>query len=97
MRKALIAVAMIAAASVAACTEAGNARTFNYGQTGRVTCHTGGVVVFDDFSTGRIEKHESSDGFYFVSTTSGRLSEVTGDCIIDYGVSPGPGFKPIRP
>ena len=82
---------------MADCTDADNARTFNYGKSGRVTCHTGGVVVFDDFSTGRIEKHESSDGFYFISVTSGRLSEVTGDCIIDYGVVPTSAFKAVRP
>ncbi len=93
---AIIFVAFLIAILLSACTEAESARTFNYGKPGRVTCHAAGGAYFDDFSTGRIEKHGESDGFYFVSASTGRLTEVTGDCVVDYGVTAGPGFKTIR-
>lgn len=94
MKRILIVASLLA---LAGCTDAKNARTFNFGQTGRVTCWGAEKVMFDDFSTGRIEKHDNSDGFYFVSLTTNRLTEITGDCTVDYGVRPAPGFKPIRP
>ena len=74
------------ALTVAGCTDASNAKLFNYGQEGRVTCYSGGLIYFDDKSTGRIEKEESgADGYYFVAKSTGRLTEVNGDCVVDYG------------
>ncbi len=93
MKRIMIAASLIA---LAGCTDAEWAKSTSFGQVGRVTCHSGIAVVFDDFSTGKIEKHGNSDGFYFVSRTTGRLTEVTGTCTIDYGAQPGPDFHPVR-
>lgn len=93
--KKLIIIAACALA-LSACTQAQSEYTFNYGKPGRVTCYHATGAYFDDFSTGKIAKHNESDGFYFVSESTGRLVEVTGDCVIDYGVSPTKAFKPIR-
>ncbi|AXQ69647.1 hypothetical protein HOU03_gp065 [Caulobacter phage CcrSC] len=96
-RIALIAGAVaLATAGLVACTDAESERTFNYGKPGRVTCHSAAGPYFDDFSTGKVEKHGESDGFYFVSQTTGRLTEVTGDCVVDYGANKPQGWKAIR-
>lgn len=87
---------IVVAVGLAGCTDADQARLTNFGEPGRVTCHSGDKIVFDDFSTGRISKHGDSDGFYFVSQTTNRLTEVTGTCTVDYGVRPGAGFSPVR-
>jgi hypothetical protein len=86
----------LAAVALAGCTDAAVARLTNYGESGRVTCYAGAYVVFDDFSTGRIEKHGSSDGFFFVSNSTQRLTETTGDCVVDYGAPYPADFQPIR-
>jgi hypothetical protein len=93
MRKIAVLFALVA---LAGCTDADQARLVNFGSPGRVTCHSGDKVVFDDFSTGRISKHGDSDGFYFVSLTTGRLTEVAGTCTVDYGVGPTAAFKAVR-
>ena len=93
-----LAVVAIIILFLSACTDAQSAKAFNYGQTGRVTCYSGGQVYLDDFSTGRIEKNDSSgaDGFYFVSQSTNRLTEASGDCVVDYGVRPTANFAPTR-
>lgn len=83
---AVFAVCALAALSISGCTDASQAKMFNYGQEGRVTCYSGGNIYFDDVSTGRIQKEESGgDGYYFVAKSTNRLTEVTGDCVVDYG------------
>lgn len=88
--KGLIAVAAIALATTA-CTDAFLSKMDAYGESGRVTCYSGGVKRFDDFSTGKINSSEKSDGYYFKSVTTGKLVEASGDCTIQYGVT-----RPIR-
>lgn len=93
MKRILIAASLIA---LAGCTDANYAKLTSYGQTSRITCHSGDKIVFDDFSTGKVSKHDNSDGFYFVSRITGRLTEVTGTCTVDYGAQPGPNFHAVR-
>jgi hypothetical protein len=94
MKRLLICAAL--AAALSGCTAADNAYTFNYGNPGRVTCYAVAGPWFDDYSTGKVSKHDTSDGFYFVSQTTNRLTEVTGNCVIDYGAEMPAGFKAVR-
>lgn len=89
-------IAAVLAISLSACSEAYFNKQVNYGQAGRVTCNSGGQVIFDDFSTGRIESEEGSDGYYFVASSTGRLVGASGDCTIDYGATKPKDFKAIR-
>lgn len=81
---------------VTGCTDAQRARTFNFTQAARVSCYSGNEMIFDDVSTGVIEKHDNSDGFYFVSVTTKRQTEVTGTCVVDYGFTPPTTWRATR-
>jgi len=90
----------IAALAVAAlslttigCTDAMQSKIGAYGDSARVTCYSGGELVFDDFSTGKVQSEESSDGWYFRSVTTQRLISMAGDCRIDYGAKAPVGWK----
>lgn len=96
MKKTGILAVCMAALAVSACTDAGWEKLTAYGDAARVTCHSGGVVVFDDFSTGKVQQSDQSDPF-FKSATTGRLVEVSGDCRIDYGAKQRPDWKPVYP
>jgi hypothetical protein len=93
--KIMMIAALAAITALCACSAADQADTFNYGQQGRVTCYASGVPYFDDFSTGKVEHHDGGAS-YFVSASTNRLTEVYGNCVVDFGATPQPGFKPIR-
>jgi hypothetical protein len=61
----------------------------------RVTCYSGGEVVYDGFSTGKVRSEANSDGYNFKDSHTGRLREVSGDCDIDYGAKKPGGFIPF--
>jgi len=48
----------------------------------RVTCYSGGKLIFDSCSTGKVASEANSDGYYFNENTSGKLIEVSGNCVI---------------
>ena len=96
----IITITAIAAVTIGlgACTDAVRGKLTSYGSAGRVTCHTAVGVYFDDFSTGKVARSaDGADGFFFVSQTTRRLTEVTGDCVVDYGATPSATFKAVRP
>lgn len=82
---------------LAACTNADFHRTFNYGAGGRVTCYSGGVVISDDFSAGRIHTEQGSDGWYYVSSSDNDLKQVSGQCVVQQRVTPPANFVPVYP
>lgn len=94
----IIGAALLVAATlgVAACTDAERAKLGGFGDPARVTCYSGGTVFFDDYSTGKVNNSENSDGYYFMSEASGRLVEISGDCVLDYNAKKPAGFKTIR-
>jgi hypothetical protein len=81
LKKIVIAIALLA---ITACTDTTAARWQALGAPGHVMCFSGGQKIFDDHSTGKIHNAEASDGYQFKSRTTGRLIEVSGDCIVDY-------------
>lgn len=80
-----------------ACSKASMTETFNYGSSARVTCYSGNLLTVDDFSTGRVEAESQSDGWHFISATTGRLLHASGACYIDYGVTKPADFKAVLP
>lgn len=78
------AAALAAALLASGCTDAQRAHLTKYGQGARVTCQSADVVYFDDESTGAVSQHEGGD-VSFVSKTTGRLTQASGSCIVDYG------------
>jgi hypothetical protein len=90
-------IAAIAVLGLAGCSQARFQATWNYGQAARATCYSGGEIVLDDYSTGRVENESGSDGFHYVSATTHRLMHLSGQCFFNYGDTPSASFKPILP
>ncbi len=50
-----------------------------------VTCYSGGKVIFEGESDGKVFSEPNSDGYIlFDKKNNGKLTEVSGDCIIRY-------------
>lgn len=74
--------AAIAIVLLAGCTDAGWDKTVNYSNPSRVVCYSGGVVIYDGVSTGRVLETSDSDGWSFRDNKTGELVQVYGDCVI---------------
>ena len=82
MKKAilLISIALIATS----CTDAGVSKLFSYGDSAHIKCYSGGEVIYNGYSTGKIKSEEGSDGYYFRDKETKLLMEVSGSCVITY-------------
>lgn len=96
MKKLCFALA-ISTLALAGCTDTTMAHLGAYGDAARVTCYSGGKLIFDDFSTGKVSNAEGSDGYEFKSATTGRLEQASGDCVVDYGAQPVKGWVATLP
>lgn len=76
-----IAFAVIGVA-LAGCTDAGRAQLGALGSAGEITCYSGGQVILQDKSTGKIATEEGSDGWYYNSATTNKLIRVSGTCVV---------------
>ena len=65
-----------------ACTDTDIAQLTAIGEPGHITCYSGGQVIFEGDSTGKIATEEQSDGWKFMDAATGRLVRVSGDCLI---------------
>jgi hypothetical protein len=91
------AAALLAASPLAGCSDARIAKFQALGTPARVTCYSGGRVILDDFSTGKVLSESESDGIYFNSRTTGRLIETSADCVIDHMTTVPAGWTPVLP
>lgn len=84
-------------AALAGCSDAGMAKFSALGTPARVTCYSGGRVILDDFSTGKVGQEHESDGIFFNSRTTGRLVETSADCVVDHMTDVPAGWTPVLP
>jgi hypothetical protein len=82
--------------AVTGCTDVQKANYGTLGKPARVICYSGGVKTFDDFSTGKVQSEEGSDGYQLVAQSTNRLVHVSGDCNLDYGATRDANFKPVH-
>lgn len=66
------------------CTDARMSKLTNLGNSAKIKCYSGGMVIYDGESTGKVKSEETSDGYFFKEKGTGRLLEVSGNCIISY-------------
>lgn len=79
MKKILIATLMLFST---ACTDAELQQYRALGDSGHITCYSGGKVIYDGGSTGKIATESGSDGWFFKDANTGKLVRVSGDCLI---------------
>jgi hypothetical protein len=65
-----------------ACSDTEIASFKTLGDPGHITCYSGGQVIYDGDSTGKIATVERSDGWEFMDAKTDRLVRVSGDCLI---------------
>jgi hypothetical protein len=74
--------AFIAISFLAGCTDAERASWVALGDPGTITCYSGGQVIYEGKSTGKILTESQSDGWLLQDAATGRLVRVSGDCVI---------------
>lgn len=84
MKTAIIAAAL--AALLSGCTDAQVSSLSAYGDPAHVICWSGGTLVYDGYSTGKVSRADTgSDGYQFRDAKTGKFKEVSGDCNVTYG------------
>ena len=71
-------------ASLAGCTDAMQGKIKALGNPARIECYSGGVLIYDGRSTGKVVSEKNSDGYFFVDAEDGRTREVSGNCVVTY-------------
>lgn len=81
-----IIITALAVITLSACTDTQMSRIVAYGEPATVKCYSGGVLIYEGRSTGRVLKEETgADGYAFKDAATGKLKEVSGDCNVTYG------------
>ena len=73
---------IVVAYLVAGCTDAELGKFKSYGQSSHVMCYSGGKLILDAKSSGKVFSEKTSDGYYFTEASSGDIIEVSADCIL---------------
>lgn len=73
---------IIGAVLLTGCVDAKMADFGSYGAKSRVELWSGGQKVHEWTSTGKVLNEQSSDGYYFRDSDTGKLVRVTGDVVI---------------
>lgn len=77
-------IAMLMTLGLAGCTERGMASWEAYGSDAHVICYSATEVIYEGRSEGRVFSTDSSDGYQFRDSATGKLTEVSGNCVITY-------------
>lgn len=67
---------------LAACTDADMAHMSQFNDPAHVQCFSGGKVVYDGHSTGKIQSNQSEDGLFFKEKESGKFVRLYADCVV---------------
>lgn len=67
---------------LAGCTDATMAHMGQLGDESSVQCFSGGQVIYNGTSTGKIESNANEDGIYFREKESGKFVRLYADCIV---------------
>lgn len=82
--------ALAVAASMTACTDTQRSKLAAYGDAATIRCYSGGVLIYEGRSTGRVLKEDTgADGYAFRDAKTSQLKEVSGDCNVTYGSEEG--------
>ena len=65
-----------------ACQDSEIAEWKSLGDPGNITCYSGGQVIYEGVSTGKIATEQDSDGWKFMDSKTDRLVRVSGECVI---------------
>ena len=69
--------------AISGCSDATISQFTTIGNPAKITCYSGGKVIYSGKSTGKVRTESQSDGWYFKDSASGKLIRVSGDCVIE--------------
>ena len=75
---------MIAATLVLTACDAQIGKIASLGENAKVECWSGGQLIYDGKSTGKVLSESRSDGYFFKDEKTGKFMEVSGNCVITY-------------
>lgn len=82
MKSLLLIVAL--AIVTAGCTDAQRGKVWALGDSAKVECYSGGVLIYSGISSGKLSSEQQSDGYNFVDEKTDKFMEVSGNCVITY-------------
>jgi|GEM_PF-1723916 len=65
------------------CTDAERAKFGSFGSSHSVKCFSGSRLIYEGTASGKVLSEEASDGYYFNEAETGKLMEVSGNCVIE--------------
>lgn len=65
------------------CTDAAMSRSASLGSKFKITIYSGGQIVREFTSTGKVLTEENSDGWYFKNSVNNKLVMLSGDVVIE--------------
>lgn len=74
---------ILALVGLASCSDASISQFATIGSPGHIRCYSGGTIIYEGDSTGKIKTEQQSDGWYFKDAKTGKLVRVSGDCLIE--------------
>ena len=80
MKKLLVIVALLV--GTIGCTDAQKAKIGGLGNTFHVEMYSGGKLVREWTSTGKVQSEGDSDGYFFMDSKTNKLVEVSGDVVV---------------
>jgi hypothetical protein len=83
MKKIGLMAILIAGIALSACTDAKMKQITAIGSKAHVKCWSGGTVILDTWSTGKVATEEGSDGWYFEDQNTGKLIRTNADCVVE--------------
>lgn len=81
MRKMMV---LCVALAMVGCTDASFDKVTSYGSRASVKCYSGGVLIYEGTSTGKLLETQDSDGYNLRDSVTKDLVQVNGDCVVVY-------------
>jgi len=72
----------IVISSLFCCTDAEMASFGSLGNSAEIKCYSGGKLIYEGYSTGRVSTTQNSDGWEFKDNKTGKFIRVSGDCVV---------------
>ncbi|WEM34376.1 hypothetical protein [Xanthomonas phage X1] len=82
MKKILLVAVLAAVVGLSGCTDAERASWGSLGEQAKVTCYSGGQVIKEYESTGKVMKLDG-DGFAFKNKETGKFVRAFADCLVE--------------
>lgn len=82
MKKIFLCIILMSLLFTISCSDAKISNFTAIGNEANVRCYSGGVIVYEGTSSGKVETEEGSDGWYFKDKKSRKLIRTNADCVV---------------